>query len=79
MTRWSEAGVPLSSILRAATLENAAAFGLAKDVGTIEAGKRADLLLIRGDPLRSIAAYDSIETVILNGNPIQRGTLLPTN
>jgi imidazolonepropionase-like amidohydrolase len=79
MTRWSEAGVPLSSILRAATLENAAAFGLAKDVGTIEAGKRADLLLMRGDPLRSIAAYDSIETVILNGNPIQRGTLLPTN
>jgi imidazolonepropionase-like amidohydrolase len=79
MTRWSEAGVPLSDILRAATVENAAAFGLAKELGTIEVGKRADLLLVRGDPLRSIAAYDSIETVFLNGHPIERGTLLPVN
>jgi len=42
LSRWAEAGVPLSTILRASTLDNAVAFGLSKDVGTIEVGKRAD-------------------------------------
>ncbi len=79
LERWSEAGVPLARILRAATLDNAVAFGLSADLGTIEAGKRADLLLLRADPLKTIAAYDAIETIFLNGNPIPRGSLLPAN
>ena len=79
ITRWAEAGVPLARILRAATLDNAVAFGLAKDRGTIEVGKRADLLLLRADPLQSVTAYDTIETVFLNGNPISRASLLPAN
>ena len=77
LERWAEAGVPLAQILRAATLENAKAFGIAGDRGTIEAGKRADLLLLRGDPLKTIGAYDAIETIFVNGNPIVRETLLP--
>jgi imidazolonepropionase-like amidohydrolase len=79
LTRWWEAGVPLWRILRAATLDNAIAFGLSKDIGTIEAGKRADLLLLRADPLKSIAAYDAIEMIFLEGNPIPRRSLLPVN
>jgi len=79
MSRWHEAGVPLSQILRAATLDNAVVFGLSADRGTIEVGKRADLLLLRADPLKTIDAYDSIETVFVNGNPIARGSLLPVN
>ncbi len=79
LTRWSEAGVPLARILRAATLDNAVAFGLSKDLGTIEVGKRADLLLLRADPLKTIAAYDAIDTIFLNGNPIPRASLLPAN
>jgi imidazolonepropionase-like amidohydrolase len=79
LSRWAEAGVPLSSILRASTLDNAVAFGLSKDLGTIEVGKRADLLLLRADPLQSVAAYDTIETVILNGSPLPRSSLLPAN
>ena len=77
--RWAEAGVPLPQILRAATIENAVAFGLSKDLGTIEVGKRADLLLLRADPLKNISAYDTIDTIFLNGNPIPRASLLPTN
>ncbi len=77
LSRWAEAGVPLPRILRAATLDNAIAFGLS-DRGTIEIGKRADLLLLRADPLKSIAAYDAIETVFLNGDPLPRASLLPT-
>ena len=79
LSRWAEAGVPLSRILRAATLDNAIAFGLSKDLGTIEVGKRADLLLLCADPLQSVAAYDAIDTVFLNGNPLPRASLLPAN
>ncbi len=76
---WADAGVPLARILRAATLDNAIAFGLAKDLGTIEVGKRADLLLLRADPLKTITAYDAIDTVVVNGTPIARAPLLPAN
>ena len=78
MSRWADAGVPLSKILRAATLDNAVAFGL-NDRGTIEVGKRADLLLLDADPLKSIAAYDAIDTVVLNGEPLPHAALLPVN
>jgi hypothetical protein len=73
----ADAGVPLPQVLRAATLDNATAFGLSSDRGTIEVGKRADLLLLRGNPLKTITAYDAIETVIVNGNSISRSSLLP--
>jgi imidazolonepropionase-like amidohydrolase len=79
LERWYEAGVPLAQILRAATLENAVAFGFSKDLGTIEVGKRADLLLLHADPLKTIGAYDAIDTIFLNGDAIPRGSLLPTN
>ena len=72
---WVDAGVALPRILSAATLDNAVAFGMS-DRGTIEVGKRADLLLLRKDPLKSVAAYDSIETVFLNGEPIARTSLV---
>ena len=76
---WLDATVPLSRMLRAATLDNATTFGLAADLGTIEVGKRADLLLLRGNPLTTIAAYDQIDTIFLDGKPISRGSLLPVN
>jgi imidazolonepropionase-like amidohydrolase len=77
LTRWAEAGVPLPRILRAATLDNAVAFGLAADRGTVELGKRADLLLLGANPLDTVTAYDRIETVFLSGRPLARVSLLP--
>lgn len=76
LSHWSDAGLPLSKILRAATIDNAATFGMS-DRGTIEVGKRADLLLLRENPLKTIAAYDKIETIFLNGEPLPRTSLLP--
>jgi imidazolonepropionase-like amidohydrolase len=78
MQDWADTGAPPALILRAATLDNASALGLARELGSIEPGKRADLLLLREDPLQSVAAYDSIETVILNGEPLARDTLRPS-
>jgi hypothetical protein len=40
-------------------------------------GKRADLLLLDENPLATITAYDAIETVFLNGEPIARFAVLP--
>lgn len=78
MEDWAEAGAPLALILRAATLDNAKALGLAKELGSIEPGKRADMLLLRENPLENVSAYDSIETVFLAGQPIARQSLRPT-
>lgn len=50
-------------------------FGLSRDLGSIEVGKRADLVLLTANPLADVSAYDSIETVFLNGVPIARDTL----
>jgi imidazolonepropionase-like amidohydrolase len=76
---WADAGASPAQILRAATIDNAAALGLQGSLGTIEPGKQADLLLLRSNPLRNVRAYDSIELVILRGRPIHRSELKPTN
>jgi imidazolonepropionase-like amidohydrolase len=79
LQNWADAGAPLALILRAATLDNAVAFGLSHEEGSIEVGKRADLLLLKENPLVSVSAYDSIETIFLNGVPIDRETLRAHN
>jgi imidazolonepropionase-like amidohydrolase len=68
------AGISPRQLLAAATAENAHLFGLA-DYGTIEPGKIASLLLLRDDPLKSTAAFDTIETVVVNGRVIEREKL----
>lgn len=72
---WADAGVPLPLILRAATLDNAKALRISRELGSIEIGKRADLLLLKSNPLENISAYDSIETIFLSGEPIARELL----
>jgi imidazolonepropionase-like amidohydrolase len=44
-------------------------------LGSVEVGKRADLLLLKEDPLGNVSAYDSIETIFLNGEPVARDVL----
>ncbi|MCP4332134.1 MAG: amidohydrolase family protein, partial [Gammaproteobacteria bacterium] len=72
---WIDAGVTLSQLFDAATIENAKFFGLDGEIGTIEVGKRADLLLLGKNPLHDLAAYDAIEYIILNGEAIERSSL----
>ncbi len=61
------AGVSAEQVFRAATLSNAEAFGLSADVGTVQVGKRANLLLLHADPSKTVDAYDRIEKIILRG------------
>ncbi len=48
-----------------ATKTNAQLFGLADDIGTIEAGKRADLILVAGNPLDDVAVLQDAANVQL--------------
>jgi imidazolonepropionase-like amidohydrolase len=71
----AQSGIPLPTIFRAATLNNAKQFGLDKDYGTVEPGKKANLLLLTGNPLESMRAWAQIEKVILHGEVIERESM----
>jgi imidazolonepropionase-like amidohydrolase len=75
MRAWVRAGISLRSLFESMTIANARAFGLDGEIGTIEAGKRADLLVLADNPLVDVSAYDTIKIVILGGNEIQRDSL----
>jgi len=70
-----KAGLPLKQVLAAATINNAKAFGIDHLYGTVEPGKVANLLLLKHNPLESIKAYDSIETLVLRGKLLDRDVL----
>lgn len=53
----------LAQIFRAATINNARVFKLESQLGTIEPGKIANLVLMKKSPLESVEAYDCITTV----------------
>jgi len=75
MRQWQKAGISPKEILRAATIDNAREFKLDSQVGTIEVGKVANLVLLKKSPLESVEAYDSIRTVWVHGKEIARESL----
>jgi len=75
-----EAGIPVSDLLRIATLNGAIYLGLERELGSLEPGKLADMLLLDADPSRDIAAYQQIAAVFKDGRFIDRRTLdVPAN
>ena len=63
----ADAGIPPLEVIKIATQNGAQAMGVLDDRGTIALGKRADLLVIKGDPSVDIKAIHKIETVFKNG------------
>ncbi|MFO0580075.1 MAG: amidohydrolase family protein [Polyangia bacterium] len=62
-----QAGMTPMEAIQAATLVPARAMGLAKELGTIEAGKRADLVVIAGNPLADIRELRKVARVVARG------------
>jgi imidazolonepropionase-like amidohydrolase len=68
------AGVPVLQAIRAATQVPAEVLGL-PDRGTLAAGKRADFLVLDGDPLVDIAHTRRIAAVYSGGTAVDRNKL----
>lgn len=62
-----EAGMPAMEAIKSATIDAADLCGLSADVGTIEAGKTADLVGVRSDPARDISELQRVAFVLRAG------------
>jgi Tol biopolymer transport system component/imidazolonepropionase-like amidohydrolase len=68
-------GLTEHETLRAVTLDGAEAIGLAADLGSLEAGKLADLLVLDANPLDDIESTNTIRYVMKNGELFEAETL----
>ena len=62
-----EAGMTLQDCLKSATTGAADLCGLSDEIGTIEVGKRADIVALGKDPLQDVTAYQDVQFVMTNG------------
>ncbi|MCU0290463.1 MAG: amidohydrolase family protein [Thermoanaerobaculaceae bacterium] len=62
-----QAGMSPAAIIQAATRNGARVCGLGDRLGTVEAGKTADLLVVRGDPLADLEALTDVRLVMHSG------------
>ena len=70
-----ESGLSPADALRAATIHAASFLGRTSELGTVEKGKRADLVLLDADPLTDIRNTSRIHAVILDGKLLDRTRL----
>jgi imidazolonepropionase-like amidohydrolase len=64
---YAQAGFTPMEAIQAATIVPARVMGLDKELGTVEAGKRADVVILDANPLESIHNIRKVEFVITNG------------
>ena len=67
MELYVEAGFTPLEALQAATIVPARVLGKDKELGTVTVGKRADLLIVDGDPLADIKALRKVRLVVARG------------
>jgi imidazolonepropionase-like amidohydrolase/Tol biopolymer transport system component len=70
-----QGGMTPLEALRAATLNGARYLGLDKDIGSLEPGKLADLIVLDANPLENIRNSESVRTTIVNGRVFDAATM----
>jgi len=75
MEALQDAGASPMDILLAATRRGAEAYGLGHDLGTLETGKTADLLVLDANPLKDIHNFRKINMVVKDGFIVDRKSL----
>lgn len=71
-----QAGLSNIELLKASTINAASGFGISDRYGSLENGKKADLLLLQKNPLDSISNLNSIELIFKDGKIIQADTIV---
>ena len=71
------AGIPPLAVLSIATRNGAQSLGILDEVGTLEVGKRADLVALEGDPVKDIRNTRRVVWVMQNGALLRPRELLP--
>src|SRR5688500_4703474 len=74
-TRVRESGMTAAAVLRSATIDSATFHGRGLDLGSIELGKIADLIVLSGNPLANIAHTRLIDAVVFRGETLTRAHL----
>lgn len=62
-----DVGMPMLDVLKAASLHGAVALGLEDSIGTLEAGKHANIVFLREDPLVGPESLRSVELTVKRG------------
>ncbi|MDX1546932.1 MAG: amidohydrolase family protein, partial [Rhodothermales bacterium] len=71
----AQGGMTPHEALRSATLHGAEYLGLDGDLGSLEEGKLADLVVIDGNPLDDLFATEQVELVMVNGRLFDAATM----
>ena len=74
LSRMADAGMSNYEVLAAATSGNAKIIGMDDRIGSIETGKWADLITVKGDPLKDIETAKDVQMVFKEGEIYHRNS-----
>jgi imidazolonepropionase-like amidohydrolase len=71
-----ELGMSPAAAIESATINTAKLFRLDAETGTLEAGKLADIIAVKGDPLLDVTVLENVDFVMKSGRVVKRDGLL---
>ena len=72
---FAQGGMSPWNVIKASTIDGARYIGMEEELGSIKAGKLADLVILDADPMADIQNSDQVSHVILNGRLYESATM----